>query len=101
MSIPDSQRENFMQLRDNIFLQLKKLLGLQSTSPKTVERLCYCISIIMIMGILNYWPSCVEDIISFGKESLENAWVALTILGNVKNELETIDFAHELSLKVY
>jgi len=87
-------------LRDNIFLKMKKLLTIPSTSPKAIERLCYCISIIMIMGIVNYWPSCIDDIISFGKSSLDNAWVALTIIGNIKNELELIDYTFNLSTKV-
>ena len=100
IEIPDSKKENFLQIRDNIFLRMKKLLTMSHASPKTIERLCFCISIIMIMGIINYWTTCVEDIITFGKGSLENAWVALTIFANIKNELENISYKFSIRSKV-
>ncbi len=100
MQLTETKKEEFIILRDNIFLKLKKLLSTPSIDPKIIRRLSYCICIIMIIGVVNIWTTCIEDIISFGKTSLDNAWVALTIIESMKSELDQINETDLLSSEV-
>ena len=55
-----------------------------------IERICYAMSIIVLIGILSYWPNAIDDMISFGKTTLKHTYLITIIFGNCNNELKAL-----------
>ena len=55
-----------------------------------IERICYSISIIIIVGCLSYWPEAVDEMLSFGKQTIKHTYLATIIFGNCYEELNNI-----------
>ena len=47
-------------------------------------------SIIVLIGILSYWPTAIDDMISFGKTTLKHTYLTTIIFGNCNNELKAL-----------
>ena len=47
-------------------------------------------SIIVLIGILSYWPNAIDDMISFGKTTLKHTYLITIIFGNCNNELKAL-----------
>ena len=52
-----------------------------------IEKICYSISIILLLGCINYWQNGIEDILSLSKETINHIYLATIILGNCGEEL--------------
>lgn len=92
------KKEEFFKFRNLIFHNLlEKLRGAQ---PITIERICYSISILMVIGLITYWPECMEDIIQFAKISKENCYLATLILENLNKELFDLSISHKTLLRI-
>ena len=55
-----------------------------------IERISYSITILIIIGCFTYWPTCIEDLLYFGKQSLQHSYLMTLILGNINEELDDI-----------
>ena len=55
-----------------------------------IERICYSISLILIIGCLSYWPEAVDEMLLFGKQTIKHTYLATIIFGNCYEELTSI-----------
>ena len=65
-----------------------------------IERICYSISIIMLLGLINYWPESINDILKFGKISDIHTFLTIIILSNCNNELEDLNIGLDKKYKI-
>ena len=52
-----------------------------------IERICFSISIILLLGCFTYWPQGVDDLLSLGKQTIKHTYLITIILGNCYEEL--------------
>ena len=57
---------------------------------KVLERICFIMSFLMIIGIYNR-STTIEDILQFSQTSVENEQISLFILENIQKELSHFD----------
>lgn len=81
-----------------MFLDL--LEKLKSSNAIIIERICYSVSILMAVGIISHWETCVEDVIQYAKLSKENCYLALIILQNIMKELNELQIAGKKMLRI-
>ena len=55
-----------------------------------IERICYSMSIIILLGCCSFWPNGIEDMISFGKETIKHTYLITIIFGNCNTELKDL-----------
>ena len=55
-----------------------------------IERICFAISIILIIGCFTYWEQGVEDLLLFSKQTIKHTYLTTIILGNCYEELNEI-----------
>ena len=55
-----------------------------------IERISYSITILIIIGCFTYWPTCIEDLLYFSKQSMQHSYLMTLILGNINEELDDI-----------
>ena len=55
-----------------------------------IERICYSISLILIIGCFTYWPTAVDEMLLFGKQTIKHTYLATIIFGNCYDELSDI-----------
>ena len=55
-----------------------------------IERICYTMSIIILLGCCSFWPDAIDYIINFGKKTLKHTYLMTIIIGNCKNELKDL-----------
>lgn len=91
-------KEKFVQLREIIFNNL--FLKLKNSESKVIDRICYSISILMIVGIITYWPECINDIIQLAKDSTENCYFSIIILQNIPKELWELNISQKNLLRI-
>ena len=56
-----------------------------------IERICYSISLIIILGCLSFWPEAVEEMLEFGKQTIKHTYLITLIFGNCYDELLNIN----------
>jgi hypothetical protein len=92
------KKEQFYKFRDLIFNKL--LEKLKSSPPMVIERILFTISILMSIGIISFWPECVEDLLIFAKISKQNCYFALMILENINKELFDLSISAKTMLRI-
>ena len=55
-----------------------------------IERICYSISLILIVGCFTHWPGAIEEMLSFGKQTIKHTYLITIIFGNCYDELNNI-----------
>lgn len=91
-------KEEFLKIRTLIF---QKLLEANKNSNQIViERICYSISLLMLIGIVTYWPDCIENIIEYSTQSNENCYISMLILENLNKELGEINLQIKIQHRV-
>ena len=55
-----------------------------------IERICYSMSIIILLGCCSFWPNAIDDMISFGKETIKHTYLMTIIFGNCNIELKDL-----------
>ena len=55
-----------------------------------IERICFALSILLIIGCFTYWTQGVEDLLLFSKQSIKHTYLTTIILGNCNEELNDI-----------
>ena len=55
-----------------------------------IERICFAISILLIIGCFTYWTQGVEDLLLFSKQTIKHTYLTTIILGNCNEELNDI-----------
>lgn len=65
-----------------------------------IDRICFSISILMVIGLITYWPECVEDMIQFATLSKENCYYSTIILENINKELFDLNISHKTLLRI-
>ena len=91
-------KEEFIYMRNIIFNNLFEKLKTYDTL--VIERICYSISILMTVGIVTYWPECIEDILNFAKSSPENCLFCIKILENIPKELHELNIPNKIMLRI-
>jgi hypothetical protein len=54
----------------------------------------------MSIGIISYWPECIEDLIQFAKISKQNCYFSLMILENINKELFDLNISAKTMLRI-
>ena len=65
-----------------------------------IERICYCITIIMLLGLISYWENSINDILNFGKISDFQTYLTIIILSNCNNELDELNIGINKKFKM-
>ena len=65
-----------------------------------IERICYSITIIMLLGLITYWPESINDILNFGKISDIHTFLTIIILSNCNNELDELNIGIDKKFKI-
>ena len=55
-----------------------------------IERICYTMSIIILLGCCSFWPDAIDYMINFGKKTLKHTYLMAIIFGNCNNELKDL-----------
>ena len=55
-----------------------------------IERVCYSMSIIILLGCCSYWSNAIDDMLEFGKQTLKHTYLMTIIFGNCSNELKDL-----------
>lgn len=55
-----------------------------------IERICYTMSILILLGCCSHWPDSIDNILSFGKQTLKHTYLMTIIIGNCNNELKSL-----------
>ena len=55
-----------------------------------IERICYSISLIVIIGCFSHWPESIDEMLSFGKQTIKHTYLITIIFGNCYDELINI-----------
>lgn len=55
-----------------------------------IERICYTMSIIMLIGCISYWPNAIDDMLLFGKQTIKHTYLITIIFSNCNNELKDL-----------
>ena len=73
----------------------------KSKESLIIERVCYSMSIIVLIGCCSYWPNAIDDMLSFGKSTLKHTYLITIIFGNCNNELKDLFLSnkHEFIIK--
>ena len=68
----------------------------KSKTDLIIERICYSMSIIVLIGCCSFWPNALDDMISFGKKTIKHTYLMTIILGNCNIELNDLFLSHKL-----
>ena len=73
----------------------------KSKEALIIERMCFTMSIIILLGCSSFWPNAISDMISFGKKSLRHTYLITIIFANCNNELNGLFLSkkHEFEIK--
>ena len=63
---------------------------INSKTNLIIERLCYTMSILIILGCSSHWPDAIDNMLSFGKQTLKHTYLMTIIFGNINNELKNL-----------
>ena len=74
----------------------------KSKTDLIIERICYSMSIIVLLGCDSFWPNALDEMISFGRKTLKHTYLVTIILGNCNNELNDLFLSnkHEIKIKM-
>ena len=67
----------------------------KSKTDLIIERICYSMSIIVLLGCCTFWPNALDFMISFGKKTIKHTYLMTIILGNCNNELNDLFLSHK------
>ena len=94
-----TNKELFNTIKNYIFTQM--LIPFTNTSDESninknnynsliIERICYIMSIIILLGICSYWPEAIDEMLKFGKQTIKHTYLITIIFGNCNNELKDL-----------
>ena len=72
----------------------------KSKADLIIERICYSMSIIVLIGCCSFWPNALDDMISFGKKTIKHTYLMTIILGNCNNELNGLFLSNKLEFEI-
>ena len=55
-----------------------------------IERVCYTMSIIILLGCCSFWPDAIDNMLTFGKQTIKHTYLMTIIFGNCNNELKNL-----------
>ena len=81
--------EKYLYLKD---LYINVILpSCENYSLNVIKRICYSVSIIFGIGSLNIFSNLIEEIINYGKKSVEKCYISIIILNSIFFELEKLE----------
>ena len=94
-----NNKELFNKIKDYILKEI--LIPFTNSSDETdineknnnsliIERICYIMSIIILLGSCSYWPNAVDDMLKFGKQTIKHTYLMIVIFANCNNELKDL-----------
>lgn len=90
--------ENASEYKEIYSVTFSNLLGkFKNSNSKITERICYTMSILFNIGLLNNWVS-FNDLLSFFEQSEENKLIILLILSNAYKESQDLE-GYDVSVK--
>ena len=81
-----------------IFTQI--IPALDSCPPIVIERVCFSISILIVIGTVTYWQEGIEDIMQFASASTTNCYYSVIILSNFANELQDLALSQKMNYMI-
>ena len=91
--------KNLFVLYKNNFFEILSTLN-ENSENIMIEKICNSISIIILIGLVRYWPESIEDILNFGKRNNFNTYITVTILSDLENELNNLKIEGKLLFKM-
>ena len=64
------------------------------------QRMCFCISILCLIGLLENWMDSIEDLLKYAEISTEECYIAILILSNLFTEFTTINITQKISYQI-
>ena len=64
------------------------------------QRMCFCISILCLIGLLENWMDSIEDLLKYAEISTEECYIAILILSNLFTEFNTINITQKISYEI-
>ena len=94
-----NNKELFNKIKDYILKEI--LIPFTNSSDETdineknynsliIERICYIMSIIILLGSCSYWPDAIDDMLKFGKQTIKHTYLMIVIFANCNNELKDL-----------
>ena len=101
------QRNEFISKNQNIFNFIKNKL-FNEIYPKIttinsnliINKLCFCGSVMIILGLFNLWENSIEETLKFSEIKSENLFVGLIILGEINSELDSLNLPQKNILQI-
>ena len=91
--------KNLFILYKNNFFEILSTLN-ENSENIMIEKICNSISILILIGLVRYWPESIEDILNFGKRNNFNTYITVTILSDLENELNNLKIEGKLLFKM-
>ncbi len=101
------QKNEFITKNQNIYNFIKNKL-FNEIYPKittinsnlVINKLCFCGSLIVILGLFNLWENSIEDTLKFSEIKSENLFIGLNILGEINSELDSLNLPQKNTLQI-
>ena len=101
------QKNEFITKNQNIYNFIKNKL-FNEIYPKitiinsnlVINKLCFCGSLIIILGLINLWENSIEETLKFSEIKSENLFVGLNILGEINSELDSLNLPQKNILQI-
>ena len=93
-----TSKEKFNHIKNMIFTQI--IPALDSCPPIVIERVCFSISILIVIGTVTYWQEGIEDIMQFASASTTNCYYSVIILSNFANELQDLALSQKMNYMI-
>ena len=91
--------KNLFKLYKNNLFEILSTLN-ENSENIMIEKICNSISILILIGLVRYWPESIEDILNFGKRNNFNTYLTVTILSDLENELNNLKIEGKLTFKM-
>ena len=76
---------------NSIINESEKNIFENSENNLIIERICYSISLILILGCISFWPEAVDEMLKFGKQTIKHTYLITIIFGNCYDEIININ----------
>ena len=90
-------KELYNQMKDYILNQILIPYTKEQSEKKAknemsliIERICYTMSIIILLGCISHWPNAIDDMLLFGKQTIKHTYLMTIIFSNCNNELKDL-----------
>ena len=64
------------------------------------QRICFCISILCLIGLLKNWMESIDDLLKYAELSFEECYISIIILSNLFTEFSTLNTTQKILYQI-